>query len=319
MSSKDVTFSLWWSAMTCGTTTIQFKTNQGKFEAIVVTSTDHIALCVISHSDQYLLHCHKKCTVSQSNGTTIGQYRVEHRVTGCYDIVAHIPKECLRLEDQSYKVKVCFSILKSGEELSSETVHTYRLMEKLFKDQSTADITFHFDGFSETVTAHKLILSQCNYFKTMFESEFTEGGPGSKEITVQEVKPADFELMIKFIYLGILEPKAVTLYNNNPSLTIASWEGVYIAADYYQIDDLRKIAFAVMVTQLETSTAVVDFLFRTARLYPELRTRVIKHIAMELRDQFLKKEVRDKYILFPEYSEILGELYEETFRALDLK
>lgn len=72
--------------MTCGTTTIQFKTNQGKFEAIVVTSTDHIALCVISHSDQYLLHCHKKCTVSQSNGTTIGQYRVEHRVTGCYDI-----------------------------------------------------------------------------------------------------------------------------------------------------------------------------------------------------------------------------------------
>ncbi|KAF9379766.1 hypothetical protein CPB97_008766 [Podila verticillata] len=161
---------------------------------------------------------------------------------------------------------------------------------------------------ASTLGAHRFVLSQWPYFKAMFESEFEEGCSGAKTIRVKGVRLRTFQIMIQFMYMGTLKSDIATLYEDNAAGQ-ASWEGLYIAADRYRIDDLRKLALTTIERKLD-SIAAIDFLFRSAYLYPELRDPVIKYIAKEHHAEISKREVREAHKDHPEFSDLLGELYE---------
>ncbi|KAG0093582.1 hypothetical protein BGZ93_007825 [Podila epicladia] len=217
---------------------------------------------------------------------------------------------------------------------TSEPIYTDVLMDRYFRDNASHDVFFRCDdGPSDDnsknlcdnddrentanranrsiLGAHRFILSQWPYFKTMFESGFEEGSSGSKNtIRVKDVKSKTLRMMFQFMYMGTLLSTDATLYENSTAADDkASWEGLYIAADRYRIDDLRKLALATIEANLD-STAAIEFLFRSAYLYPELRKPVIMYIAKEHHAEISKREVREAHETHPEFTELLGELYE---------
>ncbi|KAG0340570.1 hypothetical protein BG000_011698 [Podila horticola] len=316
MGDQKRYFGIRWNVfLSSGTTKFTRKIDQHDYEFIIVTCKENASFSINSLSNKTLLQNYNKCTLSRHDGTVLAECTVNHKPFGHYDIGNRtIPTETLCFKDSgcNYKVDFCFTTDNNTKVPSPDREYTVLMMQNLFMDQSSADITFQFNDLPDTMTAHKLILSQWPYFRTMFESEFAEGGPGQKEITVKEIKPGDFRHMIRYIYLGTLDVNATTLYSDNPTSTTLSWEGLYVTAHRYRVDDLCLIVLENIEKKLGQSLDVLDFLFRTARLYPELRTCVIKHVADKLRGQIAKKEVRDKYIHLPEYSEIIGELFQAT-------
>ncbi|KAG0096982.1 hypothetical protein BGZ93_003691 [Podila epicladia] len=87
-------------------------------------------------------------------------------------------------------------------------------MKKLYDDAAYQDVSFIFnsagidleDPPTQTmkIGAHKLVLTQWPYFKSMFEGGFAESGDGAKQIKIEDIKPATFRLMIKLMYFGNL-------------------------------------------------------------------------------------------------------------------
>ncbi|KAG0334385.1 hypothetical protein BG005_004867, partial [Podila minutissima] len=59
-------------------------------------------------------------------------------------------------------------------------------------------------GPAMTLRAHKLILTQWLYFKTMFGSGFSESGQGEKQIRAKDIKIKTFELLLRFMSMGRL-------------------------------------------------------------------------------------------------------------------
>lgn len=86
MSDNEFSYRLWWDATECSSCKIQFQVDPNEFEVIIVTTTDYITLSIGCLSNKILLHNCDKCIIEKSDGTSIGEYEVEHKVVGRYDI-----------------------------------------------------------------------------------------------------------------------------------------------------------------------------------------------------------------------------------------
>ncbi|KAF9023766.1 hypothetical protein BGZ52_012159 [Haplosporangium bisporale] len=259
-----------------------------------------------------------------------------------------IPRANLKATNQKYELEFRLISAKNSTTapVSSEPMYTSVLMDRYYRNKESHDVFFSCEVGSfvnsdnsqnnkgqndndqnhiaksnidleneavkpveaSTLGAHRFVLSQWPYFKAMFESEFEEGDSGAKTIRVKGVRMRTFQIMIQFMYMGTLKSDIAALYEDNAT-DQASWEGLYIAADRYRIDDMRKLALATIERKLD-SIAAIDFLFRSAYLYSELRDLVIKYIAKEHHAEISKREVRQAHKDHPEFSELLGELYE---------
>lgn len=155
-------------------------------------------------------------------------------------------------------------------------------------DSKTVNIT--------TFGVHKFILSMWPSFQTMFESEIVEGSTGTKPIQVKGIKPITFQSMIHFMYMGTLSLSRSALFRSH-------------AADRFRIVKLRKLALSVIFKYMGT-TATIDFLFRAAYLYKELKEPVIKCISRTYHSDIAKKRVQYSQKNHPEFSDLLGELYD---------
>ncbi|KAF9196884.1 hypothetical protein BGZ50_005959 [Haplosporangium sp. Z 11] len=165
-----------------------------------------------------------------------------------------------------------------------------------------------------TVSAHKVVLSQFDYFKTMFSSSFAEGGPGTKRITIKDTDVYCFRLLIEFLYLGQLRPSTTPKELSEEQATDhrPTWEDVYIIADRYNVPELRRLAGSRIVAGLN-GTWVVPFLFRTAYLFDELRQPVIKYVVKNKMTQVASKKTQEEYFDHPECSAIFGEIISELW------
>ncbi|KAF8926628.1 hypothetical protein BGZ52_005374 [Haplosporangium bisporale] len=116
--------------------------------------------------------------------------------------------------------------------------------------------------------AHKAVVSQWPYFKQTFSIELAKG---ELESIPSEMLESDDPTKAK-------QP---------------TWEGLYLAAHQFRIDDLRKQALDMILGDLADSD-VIPFLFRLAYLFEELRDPVIKHITRKCHNEIVK-EVRVNY------------------------
>lgn len=159
--------------------------------------------------------------------------------------------------------------------------------------------------------ASKIVLSQWPYFGTMFSSEFAEGVSGRTEIRIKDINAKTFKEMLHFLYFGNLPNSSHEVFvSDDPAKAKeASWEGLYLAAHRYRIDDLRRQALDKILERITKGNAVA-FLFRSAYLFEELRVPVIQAIATVCHAEIVKKETREKYMDHPEFSELLGDIFE---------
>ncbi|KAF9150262.1 hypothetical protein BG015_007930 [Linnemannia schmuckeri] len=169
----------------------------------------------------------------------------------------------------------------------------------------------------ETLGAHKLVLSQYEYFKTMFSSSFAEGGPGIKRIKIKDSDIHCFRLLIQFLYLGRLRlwnaPTVLTqdcpMVKHQPS-----WEDVYLIADRYSIAELKEMAGTRIIQGLSSEWAV-PFLFRTGYLFEEMRHALIKYVVKNNMDEISHKKTQEAYFSHPECTAIFGEIIAELWTS----
>ncbi|KAF9947451.1 hypothetical protein BGZ70_002675, partial [Mortierella alpina] len=206
--------------------------------------------------------------------------------------------------------------------LTENNIHPHRHNNpnNISSSSSHADqISTSSDG-KPSIGAHKIVLSQVEYFQTMFSSSFAEGGPGVKKILIKDVDIHCFRVLIEFIYLGELRPASIprSLTEDQASGPTPTWEDLYLLADRYNITPLRDMAGSRILWGLHASWAV-PFLFRTAYLFEELRPRVIKFVVKHCVLTIVQKKVQQDYFDHPECSAIFGEIITElsSMRAID--
>ncbi|KAG0015044.1 hypothetical protein BGZ81_000122, partial [Podila clonocystis] len=165
-----------------------------------------------------------------------------------------------------------------------------------------------------TIGAHKLVLCQWPYFKSMFESGFKEGGAGNKEVRVRDTSPKAFHLLLRFIYTGNLPRNATptTVFMDPLNDLDASWESLYLLAHRCDIQELIDIARARILSKLNPEESV-EFLFRTAYLFTDLREPVIKYAVESCGSILSSKSVRETYSDHPEGVQIFGEVLEQLY------
>ncbi|KAG0017244.1 hypothetical protein BGZ80_008502 [Entomortierella chlamydospora] len=161
----------------------------------------------------------------------------------------------------------------------------------------------------DKVGAHKIVLSQFDYFKTMFSSSFAEGGPGVKTIKIRDTDIQCFRLLIEYLYLGRLGLFSVprTLTEDDAKDSLPTWEDVYLIADRYNVVDLRRMAASHILLGLSTAWAL-PFLFRTAYLFDDLRSPVIAFVVQSSMDEIVGKDALAKYYDHPECGSIMADL-----------
>ncbi|KAF9312880.1 hypothetical protein BG003_005831 [Podila horticola] len=121
----------------------------------------------------------------------------------------------------------------------------------------------------------------------MFESEFSESGPGTKQIRIRDTKAATFKKAIQFF-----------------------WEDVYIVAHRYDLEGLCQLTEQSIITGLTNENAF-PFLFRSAYLYNELRAAAVKYSATSCASAIASKDFRSNYLTHPEFGVLLHELFIE--------
>ncbi|KAG0040700.1 hypothetical protein BGZ82_011238 [Podila clonocystis] len=313
-TTEKYTITISWPASDTGTQRITVNSKScGNFDVLVYYTGCEYSFEIQTESPNFtLLQKYKQCTIAQPNRMPLAVANLEYRFFGLYKIVAGIPKDTVVVKDNLYKIQFQLAGPKCTSALDID--YPNALMKRCLKDYASHDVFFHFESdLATTVGAHKWVLSQWPYFKAMFESGFKEGGSGNKTIPIKDVKPSNFKHLLRFIYVGTLEPTTVDLHDGDTSM--ASWEGIYVAADRYMIDDLRILALAKIEARMK-SVAEVDFLFRSAYMYKELRCAVIKYLAKKHYTEISLEQVLDQYKDHREIAELVGELYSETVKAL---
>ncbi|KAF9303011.1 hypothetical protein BGZ74_004498 [Mortierella antarctica] len=314
MNTLDKYFTIGWPAADNGTQRIPVTSKScGTFDVLVCDIGGEYSFEFQTESPNFTsMQKYKRCSIAQPDRWTLTTANLEYRFFGVYKIGARIPKETLVVRDNLYKIQFLLSTSKSTP--APDINYPNALLERCLKDQEGHDVFFRFErDLVTTVSAHKWVLSQWPYLKTMFESGFEEGGSGIKTIHIKDIKPSNFKLVLQFIYIGTVEPTTADLHNGDTGT--ASWEGVYMAADRYMVDDLRTLALANIEARMK-SVKEVDFLFHSAYLYKELRSVVIKHLAKKHYEEINLEQVCARCIDHPQLAELVGELYSETVKAL---
>ncbi|KAF9385847.1 hypothetical protein CPB97_004422 [Podila verticillata] len=167
-------------------------------------------------------------------------------------------------------------------------------------------------GAVKSLKAHRLILTQWPYFKTMFESGFEEGGPGEKRIRIKDTKISTFELLLRFMSTGRLAPSLMPTTTYSEDLEAeeeASVEDLFLAAHRYDVEELCKRTLTPLLAGLDVTNAL-SFLFRTAYKFDELRRPVIRFVAQSSSSDIPRKEIRNTYKDHPCLPDILMDLLE---------
>ncbi|KAF9164380.1 hypothetical protein BGX21_008521 [Mortierella sp. AD011] len=203
------------------------------------------------------------------------------------------------------------------KEEASEPIVKSEKGEETKENASSSPLITNEDETAETsattiwdkVGAHKIVLSQFDYFKTMFSSSFAEGGPGVKTIKIKDTDIQCFRLLIEYLYLGRLGLFSVprTLTEDDAKDSLPTWEDVYLIADRYSIVDLRRMAASRILSGLSTTWAL-PFLFRTAYLFDDLRLPVITFVSQNSMEEIVGKDALAKYYDHPECGSIMADL-----------
>ncbi|ORZ09069.1 hypothetical protein BCR41DRAFT_140529 [Lobosporangium transversale] len=234
------------------------------------------------------------------------------------DIDDGVPEESDEEEEDSEKTsKVSSSMTEVDKDQGLLKPKSKDDIDSIKKDKGKGGSSINSSATTiEVVTAHKIVLSQFEYFRTMFSSSFAEGGPGAKTIRIKDTDPQCFRILIEHLYLGQLtsnmEPRITT--EDFVQENVPTWEDVYLVADRYNVTELRDRAAERILRNLSTAW-VVPFLFRTAYLFEDLRLPVIKYIVQFCMSSVAAKDALAKYYEHEECSSIMADILKELWTA----
>lgn len=160
--------------------------------------------------------------------------------------------------------------------------------------------------------AHKLVLLRWPYFRAMFESGFAEGGLGEKRIWIKDTKFKTFELLLRFMCTARLAQDFIpkTTYTDKlEDKEDASLEDLFLAADRYNVKELRDQILKPLLAGLDATNAI-PFLFRVAYKFFDVRKPTIQFVAKTFGLATITKDLRNTYKDHPDAFDIVMDLLE---------
>ncbi|KAF9325104.1 hypothetical protein BG006_011388 [Podila minutissima] len=218
-------FSIRLSTTTTGEQRFKFDSELGPFAVIADVSTGKLAYKVDTTASNYMVFGQsKQCSVEPVKGDTPFTTSLFYRYLGEYEIAS-----------------LSLSTERLPAYASYDLSFTKAMMTRLGNSSTAPEISSGTTvSATKTFHARKIVLSQWPYFRTVL----AEGGSGKKEIRIKDVNANTFQQTLFFPYDGEFhDPPCQISESTDPvKAKKASWEGLYLAAHRYRIDDLRKQA-----------------------------------------------------------------------------
>ncbi|KAF9200026.1 hypothetical protein BGZ59_003565 [Podila verticillata] len=210
----------------------------------------------------------------------------------------HIKREQLHAKEGYAELWFSFSVKCPATYSRHDASCTLVMMRRLTRDTGGCDQIFVCDevvsGDSmigwQSLSPQKQPLTQKSVTASVATRVVLES-----QIQIKNTNAETFRITLRFMYLGELEsiPSEMLESDDPTKAKQPTWEGLYLAAHQFRIDDLRKQALDMILGDLVDSD-VIPFLFRLAYLFEELRDPVIKHITRKCHNEIVK-EVRVNY------------------------
>jgi hypothetical protein len=126
-------------------------------------------------------------------------------------------------------------------------INAHRQFTDLYVQQSNCDVQFCFeeDNGSEKIGSHVSILSaRSPVFAAMFQNDMKEAK--TRLVVIKDIKPEIFKQLLFFIYSG----------RTSAPLTEYSAQSLFIAADIYNIGDLKNECARFLLTCVRLDSAI---------------------------------------------------------------
>jgi len=171
------------------------------------------------------------------------------------------------------------------DEKKKEATETAKVGEDLFKAfESQEFCDFDIVCEDKVIKCHKVVLScRSPVFKAMLLHNMEES-------TLQKVEPKNFDfdtmyLVLKYMYKGEIEKALLDKHADS----------IFKAADYYEINDLKKICEKILIRQV-TIKNMVDMLVM-ADMYkaPDLKTATMKLIVHNSKELMKQRDWKQKF------------------------
>lgn len=163
------------------------------------------------------------------------------------------------------------------------------------------------------IGAHKMILWQWPYFRSLLESAPAQMTFGPVTIRLRSTDADTLTIMVRFMYIQMLPTRLSTFQDEEDDDTTrtstSNWEKVFIAAERFKVEELQRIACSKVLDGLSEATAI-PFLFRTAYLYSDFRGTVVEYVAQNLHHVVTKRPFRDAYGDHSDFRELHGEIFQ---------
>ena len=135
--------------------------------------------------------------------------------------------------------------------------HSHHL-DNLLENGKYSDVTLRCQDGIE-ISTHKCLLLSCPYFKALFSGHF---GMGTKTIRV-DFSHEIMKIILKFVYSG-------RIFEND----VRNWQDLYIAADFYCLEDLVRHCELQMMVRAPQSIQEIKFLLNFAVKFHARKLRI---------------------------------------------
>jgi speckle-type POZ protein len=137
----------------------------------------------------------------------------------------------------------------------------------LFLNQTNCDVHFRLQGV--VMGAHVVILTaRSSVFAAMFQCDMEESK--TKKVVIEDIEPEVFRQLLHYLYTGtcpFLEMKSIT-------------RDLYVAADKYDIETLKKECVDILLAQLEMKNSIAMLVWSHLHSIPTLFDASLKCIAI---------------------------------------
>ncbi|XP_014613422.1 PREDICTED: speckle-type POZ protein-like [Polistes canadensis] len=137
------------------------------------------------------------------------------------------------------------------ENINPTQPELYERLHDIFKEKRFTDVKINVKGREFSV--HKALIKRCSILYEIIRNNQNKKNRNFVEIT--DIEPDIFEVILKFLYLG--ETGTIDLYENNNEFLF----NVILAADFYQINDLKHKLINIAIKYLSIQNAIHNLIF----------------------------------------------------------
>ena len=165
----------------------------------------------------------------------------------------------------TFNFQLWFKLINQSAPLAEK--NALKQFSTLYVDQTDCDINFCFEN-GHSVGGHKNILkARSPVFAAMFQHEMQEAKTG--QVVITDIQPDIFRELLFFIYSGQLETP----------LTEEKAKMLFVAADKYDIGDLKKICLLFLLRYIHTKNVLHLMVWAHNYSVDKLKEAALKFVA----------------------------------------